>query len=133
MTLNRRAVTRLCRSWLFCTRLQAHVLRGPHWRAMRCLTFELSCPRRCVLLARGRKIAHWPWSGQATHAVAGQLERVVRPRSAELASGRACFERRCHGYGLPSLRTNAPSRLLLIRSMSEHVVRSSGWREPTSK
>ena len=33
------------------------------------------------MLGRGRKIAHLPWSGQATHAVAGQLERVVRPRS----------------------------------------------------
>jgi hypothetical protein len=33
------------------------------------------------LLGRGRKIAHLPWSGQATHAVAGQLERVVRPHS----------------------------------------------------
>ena len=31
------------------------------------------------MLGRGRKIAHLPWSGQVTHAVAGQLERVVRP------------------------------------------------------
>ena len=32
------------------------------------------------MLGRGRKIAYLPWSGQATPAVAGQLERVVRPR-----------------------------------------------------
>jgi hypothetical protein len=28
-----------------------------------------------------------PWSGQATHAVAGQLERVVRLHRAATASG----------------------------------------------
>jgi len=38
-----------------------------------------------------------------------------------------------HGYGVPSLRTNLPSRLWLIKSMSEQVVRSSGWRDPTSR
>ena len=44
-------------------------------------TFELSFLRRHALLGRGRKIAHLPWSGQAKHVVAGQLERVVRPDS----------------------------------------------------
>ena len=29
------------------------------------------------MLGRRRRIAHWPWNGQATHAVAGQLEQVV--------------------------------------------------------
>ena len=32
------------------------------------------------MFARGRRIIKAAWSGQATHAVAGQLERVVRPR-----------------------------------------------------
>ena len=43
-----------------------------------CLTFELSCPRRQTALGRGRDDAIGPWSGQATAAVAGQLERGVR-------------------------------------------------------
>ena len=29
------------------------------------------------MLACGRQIADWPWSGQVMHAVAGRLERVV--------------------------------------------------------
>lgn len=36
-------------------------------------------------------------------------------------------------YGVPSLRTNRPSALELIMSMSEQVVRSFGLREPTSR
>ena len=38
------------------------------------------------MLGRGRQIAHLPWSGQATHAVAGQLERVVRPQTGALGA-----------------------------------------------
>ena len=52
---------------------------------LRGLTFELNCPRRCALFGRGRTINMLAWSGQATHAVAGQLERVVRPRSRRAA------------------------------------------------
>ena len=36
-------------------------------------------------------------------------------------------------YGVPSLRTNRPSALELIMSMSEQVVRSFVLREPTSR
>jgi hypothetical protein len=43
------------------------------------LTFELSCPRRQTALGRGGENATGLRSGQATAAVAGQLERVVRP------------------------------------------------------
>jgi hypothetical protein len=38
-----------------------------------------------------------------------------------------------YGYGVPSLRTNRPSALELIMSMSEQVVRSFGLGEPTSR
>ena len=46
------------------------------------LTFELSCPWRQTALGRGRHDATGAWSGQATAAVEGQLERGVRQRSA---------------------------------------------------
>ena len=48
------------------------------------LTFELSCPRRQTALGRGRHDATGAWSGQATAAVAGQLERGVRPHAGAL-------------------------------------------------
>ena len=38
------------------------------------------------MFARGRRIIKAAWSGQATHAVAGQLERVVRPRRGRAAN-----------------------------------------------
>ena len=44
------------------------------------LTLELSCLLRQTVPGRGREDATGPWSGQATAAVAGQLERRVRPR-----------------------------------------------------
>ena len=47
------------------------------------LTSELSCPRRQTAPGRGRENATGPWSGQATAAVAGQLERLVIPLSVQ--------------------------------------------------
>ena len=48
-------------------------------------TFELSRPRRQVLLGRARIMSGATWSGQATPAVAGRLERGVRRHRAALA------------------------------------------------
>ncbi|MEY3286658.1 MAG: hypothetical protein RL500_1388 [Pseudomonadota bacterium] len=41
---------------------------------------ELSRPRRQGLLGRGRTMTTVAWSGQAAPAVAGRLERRVRPQ-----------------------------------------------------
>jgi len=45
----------------------------------RCLTFELSCTRRHALQARCATMVELAHTGLATHAVACQLERGVRP------------------------------------------------------
>jgi hypothetical protein len=39
----------------------------------------------CVAWPRKENSTPVPWSGEATHAVAGQLERVVRPHFIRLA------------------------------------------------
>jgi hypothetical protein len=50
---------------------------GSHWRR---LTFEPSCLRRQALQARAEMMHSVPQPGLAAHAVAGQLERGVRPQ-----------------------------------------------------
>ena len=49
---------------------------------LRGLTFELSCPRRQVLQARTETIVRLAQAGLTVPAVAGQLERGVRPHRA---------------------------------------------------
>jgi hypothetical protein len=70
------------------------------------LTFELGCPRRQTALGRGRDDATSPWSGQATAAVAGQLERGVRPRclGAWVPVGALIAEQAFAARALPGLR-----------------------------
>ena len=56
--------------------------------SLRCLTFELSRPRRQPPAGRGRTIFSMARSGQTVAAVAGRrLERGVRRRSAALHQG----------------------------------------------
>jgi len=50
-------------------------------RALCCLTFELSCPRRQALQAWFAMMYQVPRTRLAAPAVAGQLERGVRPHS----------------------------------------------------
>jgi hypothetical protein len=76
------------------------------------------------------------WEG--SHSAPRILRRVpgigfVEPAFGILRNGMGAPTADGHSYGTPSLCANLASLFELIISTSEHIVRSSGWRERTSR
>ena len=93
------------------------------------------------IVASGPNLPFIRYSDAALQAVGGDircacefelnLNSHIRDEAALCVSN--LNDRFLHSIGVPSLRKNRPSEFALIMSTSEHVVKSSGRREPISR